>query len=204
MLEQYVATSSRRGDADSKANTRFPDEIMLAVGMEVMVTLNVETELDIANGARGTVVSIVLDPNEPPFDPTAPVVTLSRVPLCVLIKMSRRTRAITLPGPGPDVLPIVQKTVRRLQLPMTPMYAFTDYRSQGQTISAAIVDIAPPPSGKKLTLYNIYVALSWSSGRDTIRLLRGFDEKLLMERLDFDLLAEGHRLDQLDATTARW
>ncbi|KAG8692959.1 hypothetical protein FRC09_010841 [Ceratobasidium sp. 395] len=61
----------------------------------------------------------------------------------------------------------VQRTVRHPQLPMTPAYAFTDYRSQGQAILAAIVDIAPPPSGKKLTLYNIYVALSRSSGRDT-------------------------------------
>ncbi|KAG8749296.1 hypothetical protein FRC12_013480 [Ceratobasidium sp. 428] len=89
----------------------------------------------------------------------------------------------------------VQRTVRHPQLPMTPAYAFTDYRSQGQAILAAIVDIAPPPSGKKLTLYNIYVALSRSSGRDTVRLLCGFDEKLLMEPLDFDLLAEDHRLD---------
>ncbi|KAG9125123.1 hypothetical protein FRC07_008899 [Ceratobasidium sp. 392] len=74
----------------------------------------------------------------------------------------------------------------------------------GQTISAAIVDIVPPPKGKKLSLYKICVALSPSSGRDTVRLLRSSDGRLLMEPLDFDLLAEDHRLDQLNATTARW
>ncbi|KAJ7770381.1 hypothetical protein B0H14DRAFT_2383013, partial [Mycena olivaceomarginata] len=46
-------------------------------------------------------------------------------------------------------------------------YAFTDYRSQGQTIPYVLVDIASPPTGK-LSLFNLYVALSRSSGRETI------------------------------------
>ncbi|KAF8192836.1 hypothetical protein K438DRAFT_1589785, partial [Mycena galopus ATCC 62051] len=44
-------------------------------------------------------------------------------------------------------------------------YAFTDYRSQGQTIQYVLVDIASPPSGK-LSLFKLYVALSQSSGQD--------------------------------------
>ncbi|KAI6031186.1 hypothetical protein BKA83DRAFT_4044971, partial [Pisolithus microcarpus] len=36
--------------------------------------------------------------------------------------------------------------------------AFTDYRSQGQTLQSVIVDIATPPSGG-LNLFNLYVAL---------------------------------------------
>ncbi|KAG1865699.1 hypothetical protein C8R48DRAFT_705676 [Suillus tomentosus] len=34
-----------------------------------------------------------------------------------------------------------EEVVTRMQLPLTPAYAFTDYRSQGQTISNAIVDL---------------------------------------------------------------
>ncbi|OAX36992.1 hypothetical protein K503DRAFT_694053, partial [Rhizopogon vinicolor AM-OR11-026] len=30
---------------------------------------------------------------------------------------------------------------------ITPAYAFTDYRSQGQTISHTIIDIGTPPTG---------------------------------------------------------
>ncbi|KIM60952.1 hypothetical protein SCLCIDRAFT_123129 [Scleroderma citrinum Foug A] len=45
---------------------------------------------------------------------------------------------------------------------MTAAYAFTDYRSQGQTIPAVIVDIVTPPTGG-LSLFNLYVALSRSS-----------------------------------------
>ncbi|KAI6120905.1 hypothetical protein EDD16DRAFT_1424604, partial [Pisolithus croceorrhizus] len=62
---------------------------------------------------------------------------------------------------------------------ITSAYAFTDYRSQGQTIPYAIVDIAKPPTGA-LTLFNLYVALSRK------------------------LLAEDDRLVLLDNETASW
>ncbi|KIK25556.1 hypothetical protein PISMIDRAFT_48220, partial [Pisolithus microcarpus 441] len=82
-------------------------------------------------------------------------------------------------------------------------YAFTDYRAQGQTISSVIVDIARPPSGG-LNLFNLYVALSRSSGRDTIRLLRDFNEKLFLCNHSTDLLAEDDRLAVLDEQTKGW
>ncbi|KAG9094041.1 hypothetical protein FS749_013238 [Ceratobasidium sp. UAMH 11750] len=168
---------------------------------------------------------MVLDPNEPPFDPAAPVVTLAQLPPYLLVKMER-TRAVTLPGLAEGVLPIVpasknyqivtsvrqrngeianiRRNVRRLQFPITPAYAFTDYRSQGQTIPSVIVDIATPPTGGGLSLFNIYVALSRSFGRDTIRILREFDKSLLIKPLDYDLAREDEELDQLDLTTKDW
>ncbi|KAF8607005.1 hypothetical protein BDV93DRAFT_604303 [Ceratobasidium sp. AG-I] len=69
------------------------------------------------------------------------------------------------------------KQVTRRQLPITAAYAFTDYLSQGQTIKRAIVEIARPPSGGP-TPFNAYVALFRSSGREIIRLLRDFKDKL--------------------------
>ena len=82
-----------------------------------------------------------------------------------------RTRIAALPGLAPSVVSIEpnvrtfpvtvpngssrqRKTVTRRQLPVTPAYAFTEYRSQGQTIPYVIVDLARPP-GQKLTLFNI-------------------------------------------------
>ncbi|KAI6043798.1 hypothetical protein EDC04DRAFT_2946394 [Pisolithus marmoratus] len=50
---------------------------------------------------------------------------------------------------------------------MTTAYAFTNYCSQGQTIPFIIMDIASPPTGG-LNLFNLYVALSRSSGCNTI------------------------------------
>jgi hypothetical protein len=40
------------------------NRIKLAIGMKVMVTLNIKTDLDIANSARGEIIMIVLDGRE--------------------------------------------------------------------------------------------------------------------------------------------
>ena len=97
----------------------------------------------------------------------------------------------------------VVRTITRKQLPITAAYALTDYRTQGQTIPAVILDLAPPPTGK-LSLFNLYVALSRSSGRQTIRLLRDFDEKPLMSPHIPELTAEDERLARLNDATATW
>ena len=93
--------------------------------------------------------------------------------------------------------------VWRKQYPITAAYAFTDYCSQGQTLPYVIVDIAKPPTGG-LTLFNLYVALSWSSGRHTIRLLRDFDEHYFRQSHDMDLMEEDNRLEELNRLTLRW
>ncbi len=139
--------------------------------MKVMVTLNVETDLHIANGSRGEIVAIKHDQNEKPYSPNEDVVTLTEVPAYILVKM-QNTKIAALPGLQEGVIPLLalertfqivdgkkKKTVTRKQLPVTPSYAFTDYWSQGQTINNAIVDIATPPCGG-LTAFNIYVSLS--------------------------------------------
>lgn len=149
------------------------------------------------NGARGTVVGIMLNPKEPPPDNT-PIVKLRYLPSYVLVKLDR-TRTSRLQGLEEGVIPItpvyqyykvqvknaqgkyITKTIRRLQYAMTGAYSFTDYRSQGQTMPVLIVDIAPPPTGGALNIFNTYVALSRSSGRDTIRLLRNFKEELFLD-----------------------
>jgi hypothetical protein len=67
--------------------------------------------------------------------------------------------------------------ITRRQIPMTAAYAFTDYKSQGQTLEHVIVDLAKPARGA-LTPFNAYVALSRSCGRSSIRLLWEFENAL--------------------------
>ena len=131
----------------------------------------------------------------------------------ILVKLTgTRTRATDLEGLQDNVIPIepaittyrikieqdkgrtMQKTVRRRQFPMMAAYAFTDYRSQGQTLPYVIIDIASPPTGS-LSLFNLYVALSRSSGRSSIRLLRDFDDKLFMASHNPALVDEDERLN---------
>ncbi|TFK80876.1 hypothetical protein K466DRAFT_459022, partial [Polyporus arcularius HHB13444] len=84
-LLERSATERRRRKKD------LPESIEIAVGMKVMVTSNIETDLDVANGARGEIIDIVLHPDEPPIG-TDPVVTLHHPPSYILVKL-HRTRA---------------------------------------------------------------------------------------------------------------
>jgi len=112
-----------------------------------------------------------LDEHESKFYTTKPIVELDYPPAYVLIKLNH-TKAKTLKRLENSVLPLTplqrtfhvtvngnEQVVTWKQLPLTPAYAFTDYQSQGQTVSNAIINIAMPPSGG-LSPFNVYVALS--------------------------------------------
>ncbi|PSS08934.1 hypothetical protein PHLCEN_2v3424, partial [Hermanssonia centrifuga] len=218
-LAERYAVVARHKTATRRRKQDLPRTVELAKGMKVLVTSNLETDLDLTNGARGEIIDIILDPDESAVG-TDGVVHLKYLPVYVLVRMER-TRASQLPGLDPGVIPVepmtttmqiklgthagkeIKRTVRRRQYPITPAYAFTDYRAQGQTLPYVVVDIATPPSGT-LSLFNLYVALSRSSGRQTIRLLRDFDEKLFMQAHDAELILEDERLGQLDSVTMDW
>lgn len=213
-----VATKATQGIKGRNERGGLPNLVEFAKGMEVMVTFNVKTDLDVANGSRGQIVDIILDENEPEHDVDEHQVELHYMPACLLVKMDR-TKARALPGLPEGVLPLVplskqfkvnvgpdkeQKTVTRTQLPLTAAYAFTDMRSQGQTIGHVVVDIGKPPTGGPLTPFNAYVALSRSSGRETIRLLRDFDDSLFTTLPSLELEVEDQRLKDLNEETKVW
>ena len=97
-----------------------------------MVTFNVETDLDIANGARGEIIKIVLDEREMAFSPLAPIIELTCPPAYIHVKMNC-TKAVQLESLDKDVLPLVplertftvvhgreHKSITGRQLPITP------------------------------------------------------------------------------------
>ena len=188
-------------------------DVELAIGAPVMVTSNIFTDLDVANGVRGEIVAIVLnEQDEEQRMKDMSSVHLHHPPRYVLVKLNR-TKVPSLEGLPPNVIPIApitktfttnkddtKLTVYRTQLPLTPAYAFTDYRSQGQTLEPVIVDIGRPPYGC-LTPFNIYVALSRGTGRRNIRLLRDFDETLLQQHPCEHLRLEDDRLQILNQST---
>ncbi|KAG9033097.1 hypothetical protein FS837_002549, partial [Tulasnella sp. UAMH 9824] len=108
--------------------------------MEVMVTYNVKTDLDVANSARGRIHDIVLNVEEHPPPAGAKEVQLNNLPTYLLIEMDRAL-AEQLEGLPEGVLPLEpisklfqialpngeKKTVKRTWLPLTAAYAFTDY-----------------------------------------------------------------------------
>ncbi|KAK7439202.1 hypothetical protein VKT23_017692 [Stygiomarasmius scandens] len=197
-IKEKIAAANRAKTEKRRRNKDLPDTLELAKGMKVMVTSNVETDLDVTNGARGEIVDIILDEEEPDIGDGAEV-TLKYMPKYVLVKLTR-TRASRLEGLDENVIPVEpmevkfkvkvpgggERTVIRRQFPMTAAYAFTDYRAQGQTIPTVFVDIAKVPSGT-LTL----TALD-------------FDEKILMQGIEVELMDEDDRLEQMDVTTKQW
>lgn len=210
--ECYVLASLPKGGR--KRDKGLLESIHLAIGMKVMVTNNLQTDLDITNGARSVIADIILSPDEPPLEGGS-VVTLKNLPECILVKLSR-TRAAALPNLEEGVIPIQRvstrtqirvsgksRTVTRTQFPITRAYSFTDYCAQGQTIPYVVVDIASPPTSG-LSLFNLYVALSRSSVRNTIRFLRDFDDDTFLQAHMPKLLEEDERLEEMDAVTRRW
>ncbi|KAI6043228.1 hypothetical protein EDC04DRAFT_802266, partial [Pisolithus marmoratus] len=75
----------------------------------------------------------------------------------------------------------------------TSAYAFTDYRSQGQTIPYEVVNTAKPPSGV-LNLSN-FSRMSHSRGARVSRplSLKDFDDTMFLSIHTLELLAEGDR-----------
>ncbi|KIK18419.1 hypothetical protein PISMIDRAFT_109537 [Pisolithus microcarpus 441] len=88
-----------------RRNNDLPDTIEIFLGALVMVTQNVETDLDITNGARGIIVDILLHAEEPPITPINGLVRLKYLPSFVLVKLDR-TRTSPLPGLEPSVIPV--------------------------------------------------------------------------------------------------
>jgi hypothetical protein len=172
---------------------KLPFRVEVAIGMEVMVTLNIATEADLANGSRGTVKNIVLDPREVLCDMDVGedgVIWLQYPPAMILFQPFHH-KFPPFPGFEPGLIPIFPselgfsisyhgnsstKIIRR-QYPLSAAYSFTDYKSKGQKIQCVIVDI-----GKMVvfpvTPFAAYVALSRSRGQNTIRLLQDFDDTI--------------------------
>jgi hypothetical protein len=196
-----------------EATKNLKMRVELAVGMRAMVVLNIATEADLANGTRGTVQGFVLDPREEHASPNEEGhIHLQYPPPVIYFQPDIETNTV-FEGVADGIIPISPSLMRfsvevdghkvkleRRQLGIVPAYAFTDYKSQGQTMEYVIVDISKPPTGS-LSPFSVYVALSRSRGRRTIRILRDFDPALLMHHPSEDLRKDMVRLERLDERT---
>ena len=210
-------------ELNEKTTGGLPDRIEIAVGMKAMVTLNLATEADVANGTRGIIEDIILDPREPEtITPDAKGrVQLAYPPALILFRPNEQTDlARAFPNSGssqhlkiePGLVPLTPSSsppfsitcvdgnkfsIYRRQFALTAAYAFTDIKAQGQTIPRLIADLAKPPTGH-LSPFSTYVTLSRCRGRDNIRLLRDFDETLFLKHPNEDLREEMLRLKTLE------
>lgn len=213
MQEVDEETYDKIQSMSSKQTGKLEESVELAIGIRAMVVINIATEADIANGTRGIIEDIILDEREKQEDLVAKedgAVHLKYPPCAILFRPDTKVLR-SFAGLPEGIIPIIpskvsfsvelsdgrQRNIIRSQLAVTPGYGFTDFRAQGQTIQYVIVDLADPPSGK-LTPFNAYVALSRSTGRETIRLLRPYNESLFTRHPSEDLRIEMERLFRLE------
>ena len=172
---------------------KFP----LFPGMKVMVQENLAFTNRVVNGTEGTVRDIV-------YEEVNGIRYVSVV-------------YVHIPGSGTicenaadDVVPIFPESssfvwrrsgkedvsVSRLQVPLLPSYAYTDYKAQGRSLDAAIID---PVSAT--TLQGIYVMFSRVRALDGLAILRPFKPAKIEQRLSEELRDELSRLEELDVNT---
>ncbi|KAK7024528.1 hypothetical protein VNI00_016203 [Paramarasmius palmivorus] len=192
--------SSHRTSSGQKQNTKqdLLETLSIAVGARVTVFQNIETDLDLANGARGTILDRVLHPDDPPISPEQDIIRLHRLLLYILVKLER-TRIWKLDGLDEGVILIEPRQQTMEAVKRTGSMPNSE-RVAEQTIVPVIVDIATPLGGS-LNLCDIYVALSRSAGRHSIRLLRDFDANILLQGHSPELLSEDDWLEKLNSET---
>lgn len=137
--------------------------VYLTMGMKVVINTNVFTSQGITNGAYGTVTRLLLDPSDNLRLADAPVdrpFVLKYPPRVVVVALhDPHPDLAVLEGLQPGEVPIVPlngktakvgaKSFSFEQIPISPAFAITDYRAQGATEQAVIVDFKPPGRAKK-------------------------------------------------------
>jgi hypothetical protein len=97
-------------------------------------------------------------------------------------------------------------SVRRKQVPMCPAFCLTEYKVQGLTLPAAILDLKDDPTICGLDHHRKYCSLnvqllSRIQSSKGLHLLQKLDMKDLQFRPDPQLLTEMKRLKQLEKET---
>ena len=182
---------------------QLPRELKLYIGMPVIVTKNIYTELGITNGTKGVVRSIHFKKEE------SVVIGyrdnfqyLQHTPDCIVVELDD-INVKPLDGLPANHVPIVPQrgsfqvhlggkesvSVNRRHFPLVPRFGCTAHKSQGDTLSKAIVDLVPPPFKKNVRIEDAYVPLSRVRRLDDLTVLRTFDPSILKAQVDEDCAA---------------
>jgi hypothetical protein len=137
----------------------------------------------------------------------------TKPPACILFKPDRQKPAEfqDLESSVIPVFPLERSitlkgySVRRKQVPMCPAFCLTDYKVQGSTHAAAILDLKDDPTirgqDRHRKYCSMYVQLSRLRSSKGLHLLQKLDMKDLQFKPDPRLLTEMRRLQELEQET---
>jgi hypothetical protein len=141
----------------------------------------------------------------------------TKPPSCVIFKPNR-SKATGFQDLEPSAMPVFPLersitikgySVRRKQVPMCPAFCLTDYKVQGSTLSAAILDLKDDPTIRGQDHHrkycSMYVQLSRLRSSKGLHLLQKLDMHDLRFGPDRRLLTEMERLQEHEKDTiAAW
>jgi ATP-dependent DNA helicase PIF1 len=172
----------------------------LVVGMKIIVTENMAISSKVVNGMHGTLVDIKYDEDD--FGRRYPIMAYVHIP----------DSNLTLPDLPKNVAPIyptrvsikykpphssIMFTVKRMQLPILLGFCITDYKAQGSSMDAAVIDLYSACSRQ-----SVYVMLSRVKTFNGLAILRKFPKEKLTCRVSQELRNEFERLQYIvDKTT---
>ena len=170
-------------------------------GMKVMVQENLAFSRNVVNGSEGVLRDIRYEMDEDGL--RVPIVAYVEIIGAGHVSDTLSENIVPIfPEPryfawdAPVSLGGGRHNIARLQLPLLPSYAYTDYKSQGRTLERAVVDIESAQS-----LQGVYVMLSRVRSLGGLAVLRPFSSHKILSRLSQELRDELDRLDRLDVKT---
>ena len=212
-LHFYYATDKHKGKIINDSNLRKKlwsyhsgkteqriGMLPLCKGMPVMITQNYDVQNGIVNGCIGTLerVNYTID-NEGHRHAHSCVIRTEKTSGQCLPHLKEHQVAVLA-----DVTSLsfthpyshVRSSFQRSQLPITPAFALTAHKTQGNTLRSAVLDLE-----SCLSTEAVYVMLSRVKKSDNIRILRPFHKKKITTRISEDLRKEFRRLQYLHTET---
>jgi hypothetical protein len=210
--------------SDTKENS-LCGILPLTIGMKATITVNICIKDGLANGTEGIIRQIIYEKDSVNYmhlqeeNAYNNAVELGKVPKYVVMELTDRTPG-HYEGLPPNHIPIypikltcthtirsrdgskIQHRFKRYQLPITPAFAFTDFKCQGRTLKKGIVDI----SGARAST-SAYVMLSRVQNLNDLLILRPYNESVLNMKISPGLQAELNRLKKCAQDTEelqRW
>ena len=173
------------------------------IGMPVIVTKNIFTELGITNGTKGVIKSIHFEGGQSGISENSTGFHhLKHTPKCIIVELDD-INVRPLDGLPPNHIPIVTKrgsfqvytggkeklSINRRHFPLVPRFSCTAHKSQGETLSKAIVDLVPQANNKTVGIEHAYVPLSRVRRLNDLTILRPFDPSILKVKVNEDCYA---------------
>jgi hypothetical protein len=181
----------------------LPGELQIYVGMPVVVTTNLKTELGITNGTSGVIRAIQLNDGEVITENTG-IHNLTHPPECIIVELDD-IDVEPLEGLPANHIPItlmkckrsIQVTVgttaagkpkkinvSREHFPLVPSFSYTAHKSQGKTLPKVVIDLIPPGNNNKVKIEFAYVPLSRVRRLEDLHVLRPFNPSVMKAQVN--------------------